>query len=163
MDTRQDTAFPPAPDLAEKELVERYRATGDGRWFEELYRRTRRKVFGVCLRILGDATKAEDACHEAFVRSYERFDSLRGDNFSAWVCRIAANRSYDEVRRRPPEEPTKGEVDPIRRETAPGAEMPGDRRPRITTLRSLGVRAMERAATAGIDTPGGVPQVGNHW
>ncbi len=89
--------------LTEAELVTGLRATGDGRCFEELYRRSRRKVFGVCFKILGEASAAEDACHDAYVRAYDRFDSLRGVRFTAWVRRIAANRCYDELRRRRPE------------------------------------------------------------
>jgi RNA polymerase sigma-70 factor (ECF subfamily) len=84
---------------SEAELVERFRATGDERWFAELYRLSRRRVFGVCMKILRDVDRAQDACHEAFLRAYERFGTLRGDGFSAWVCRIAANQSYDVLRR----------------------------------------------------------------
>ncbi|HVS64480.1 MAG TPA: RNA polymerase sigma factor [Thermoanaerobaculia bacterium] len=84
---------------SEAELVERFRATGEGRWFEELYRLSRRRVFGVCMKILRDVDRAQDACHEAFLRAYERFGTLRGDRFSSWVCRIAANQCYDALRR----------------------------------------------------------------
>lgn len=85
--------------LSEAELVDRYRETGEGRWFEELYRSNRRRVFGVCLKILRDSDGAQDACHEAFLRAFERFGTLRGDGFSSWVCRIAANHCYDRMRR----------------------------------------------------------------
>jgi RNA polymerase sigma-70 factor (ECF subfamily) len=99
--------------LSEDDLVRRLKATGDGRIFEELYRRSRRRVFGVCFRILGDAAAAEDACHDAFVRAYQCLDSLRGTSFTAWVRRIATNCSYDELRRRRPEELTEAVPGPV--------------------------------------------------
>ena len=108
-----------ARDMADVEIVHRFRQTGDRDLFEELYRRHRRRTFGVCIKILGDPSRAEDACHDAFTRAYERFSSLRGDNFAAWVKRIAANRCYDALRqssrlesREDMEEPLRGAIGP---------------------------------------------------
>lgn len=84
--------------LSEQELVERFRAGRENRWFAELYRRERRRVYGVCLRFLHEPAAAEDVCHEAFVRAFERFESLATGNFSAWVRRIAANLSINRMR-----------------------------------------------------------------
>ncbi len=90
-------------ESSDAELVESYRATGDNRHFEALYRSVRRRVFGLCLRILRNADNAQDATHEAFVRAYQDFPTLQGTNFSAWVSSIAANlclnRIRDETRR----------------------------------------------------------------
>lgn len=91
-------------DRSETELVTELLARRDGRIFEELYRRSRRKIFGVCFNLLGEAAAAEDACHDAYIRAWEKLDSLRGSDFTAWVRRIAANRCYDELRRRRPDE-----------------------------------------------------------
>lgn len=84
--------------LSEAELVERFRASGDGRFFEQLYLRVRRPVFAVCLRILRDPARAEDACHDAFLKAWERFATLEGDAFASWVRRIAANHCLNELR-----------------------------------------------------------------
>ena len=89
---------PSIEEPSEAELVESFRATGDNRHFEALYRSARRKVFGVCLKFLRNADSAQDATHEAFVRAFERFPTLAGTNFSAWVSRIAANYCLNRIR-----------------------------------------------------------------
>ena len=74
-------------ELSESQLVERFRQTGDSRHFETLYLRTRRSVYSRCLAILKDGESAEDQTHETFLRAYDQFSSLQGDNFSGWVYR----------------------------------------------------------------------------
>ena len=84
----------------EAELVERFRSTGEARFFEELYRLTRRRVFAVCLRIVSDPHLAEDLCHDAFVRAFQGFGGFEGTTFASWVCRIGVNLSLNELRHR---------------------------------------------------------------
>jgi RNA polymerase sigma-70 factor (ECF subfamily) len=91
---------PSLRELDEEQLVEHFRSSGDNRFFEELYRRSRRRVFGACLRILEDIQWAEDVCHDAFIRAYDRFTSLEGVSFSAWVRRIATNLALNGLRHR---------------------------------------------------------------
>ena len=57
-------------------------------------------VYNVCLRMLGSPAAAEDAAQEAFVSAWRHLGSLRGEQFRAWVLRIAANACRDELRRR---------------------------------------------------------------
>lgn len=87
-------------ELSVADLVARYREARRDEDFAELYRRLRRRVFGTALRIVDDVATAEDLCHDAFVRAYVRFDSYRGGEFPAWVCRIAANLALNALRRR---------------------------------------------------------------
>lgn len=101
-------------NLTESELVEQFRATRSNICFEELYRRERRKVFGICLKYLRRVGEAEDAVHETFLRSYERFSTLEGSNFSGWVCRIAANFCLNQLR------------DSIRRQRARAERLPSE-------------------------------------
>lgn len=84
--------------LTEQELVARFRTSGERRWFAELYRRERRRVYGLCLKFLREPAAAEDACHEAFVRAFEHFEEFEGDRFSAWLRRIAANLCINQLR-----------------------------------------------------------------
>lgn len=84
--------------FTDQELAARFRASGERRWFAELYRRERRGVYGLCLKYLRDPQAAEDACHEAFTRAFEHFDRFDGENFSAWLRRIAANLSINQLR-----------------------------------------------------------------
>ncbi len=51
--------------------------------------------------ILGDPVEAEDATHDAAVRAWERWDSLRDESkFDAWFGRILVNECRDRLRRR---------------------------------------------------------------
>lgn len=92
-------------ERSDAELVAAFRERGDDRCFEALYRRHRRRVFGLCLHYLGNPAAAEEAVHEGFVKSYEQFGSLRGDNFGAWLNRIATNLCLNRLRARRPQEP----------------------------------------------------------
>lgn len=74
--------------------------TGDLAAFNALVERYQRQVYNLCLRLLASAEAAEDATQEAFIAAYRRIASFRGGSFRAWLLRIAANASYDELRRR---------------------------------------------------------------
>src|ERR1035437_9604069 len=51
--------------------------------------------------ILGDPVEAEDATHDAAVRAWERWGSLRHPAlFDAWFGRILVNECRDRLRRR---------------------------------------------------------------
>jgi len=82
----------------ESHLIDRSQK-GDLAAFNELVECYQRQVYNVCLRLLASAEAAEDATQEAFIAAYRRIDSFRGGNFRAWLLRIAANASYDELRR----------------------------------------------------------------
>ena len=114
-DNAQHSFMPSTTGIAaasEAELVERFRATGEDRCFEELYRRSRRRVFGVCLRIVGGVPEAEDLCHDAFLRAFEGFDRFEGTTFASWVCRIGINLSLNAVRHRAVAERAPREAEP---------------------------------------------------
>lgn len=87
------------PETArEAELVELFRATARNEYFELLYKLCRKKVYGICLRLLRDAAEAEDSTHEVFLRAYQKFSTLKGNNFSGWVSRIACNLCLNSIR-----------------------------------------------------------------
>jgi RNA polymerase sigma-70 factor, ECF subfamily len=49
-----------------------------------------RRVFRIAYSVLANAADAEDVAQEAFLRAYQKFDSLReAPKFRAWVNRIA--------------------------------------------------------------------------
>lgn len=65
---------------------------GDTRAFEALYRRLVGRIFALCLRMSGDAQKAEELTQDVFVRAWERMESFRGDSkFTTWLHRLAVN------------------------------------------------------------------------
>lgn len=65
---------------------------GDAAAFEELYRQHSRRVYGLCLRMLGDPFEAEDLAQEAFLQLFRKIHTFRGESaFSSWLHRLTAN------------------------------------------------------------------------
>ena len=65
---------------------------GDRRAFEQLYRLHVNRVYGLCLRMTGQHTLAEEVTQEAFIRAWEKLDSFRGDSqFFSWLYRLTFN------------------------------------------------------------------------
>lgn len=82
----------------DEELAQRARR-GDVSAFEELVRRHHGAVLGLCGSLLKDATEAEDAAQEIFLKVFRSLGSFRGDaRFSTWLYRIASNHCLDVLR-----------------------------------------------------------------
>ena len=65
---------------------------GDVDAFEELYRQSVGRVYGLCLRMCGNRSLAEELTQEAFVRAWQKLPSFRGDSaFSTWMHRLTVN------------------------------------------------------------------------
>jgi RNA polymerase sigma-70 factor (ECF subfamily) len=83
------------------ELTLRRAQRGERAAFEAIYRRYRRASFNLALRILGEVAAAEDVVQEVFVRLFDSIQRFRGDApFGAWLRRLVANATVDELRRR---------------------------------------------------------------
>ncbi|HZP56811.1 MAG TPA: sigma-70 family RNA polymerase sigma factor [Dehalococcoidia bacterium] len=91
------TSAPGQPETTD-DLVRRACA-GDLAAFNALVEAHQSLVFSLCLRMLGDASAAEDATQEAFVSAWRAVARLRG-SFRPWLMRIAANACADDMRRR---------------------------------------------------------------
>jgi RNA polymerase sigma-70 factor (ECF subfamily) len=94
-------AEPVAGDSAE--FVDQLRA-GDRRAFEELVRLQQHRVYGLALRMLGNAAEAQDVSQEAFLRAHRGLADFRGDaRLSTWlyaiVSRLCLNRLAGTERR----------------------------------------------------------------
>jgi len=75
----------------ELEWVERARQA-DRSAFESLYRLHVDKIYGLCLRMTGNASEAEDCTQDAFIQAWRKLAKFRGDSaFSSWLHRIAVN------------------------------------------------------------------------
>lgn len=86
------------PGEVTHDLIAQARAGSTGA-FESLYRIHVGRVYGVCLRILGDPSLAEDATQQVFIRSWTNLASFRGESsFGAWIHRMAVNAAIDELR-----------------------------------------------------------------
>jgi len=73
---------------------------GDRAALQTVYRLTSTKLFGVCLRILGERGEAEDVLQEVYVTVWRKaadFDAERASPIT-WLIAIARNRSIDRLR-----------------------------------------------------------------
>lgn len=68
--------------------------------FETLYDAYHRLVYGVALRMLGDAPAAEDVTQAVFMKLWSSPAAFHDGNFVAWIARVARNRSLDVLRSR---------------------------------------------------------------
>lgn len=84
----------------DRDCLERFR-DGDARAFEEVVRRHEKRVYNLCLRMLGRPEDARDATQDTFLSVLRRSDSFRGQAaFTTWLHRIAVNSCYDILRKR---------------------------------------------------------------
>ncbi|MBL0173319.1 MAG: RNA polymerase sigma factor [Gemmatimonadaceae bacterium] len=85
-----------APD--ERELVQRAKR-GDVLAFEALYRASSGRVFGLCLRMLGDRQRATEALQDVFVRVWDRLGQFDGHaSFATWLHRVCVNQLLEQRR-----------------------------------------------------------------
>ena len=61
-------------------------------YLEQLYREHADRVYGLCLRMSGDAAEATELAQDVFVRAWEQLDRLQpGTDAGAWLWRLAVN------------------------------------------------------------------------
>jgi RNA polymerase sigma-70 factor (ECF subfamily) len=76
-------------------------AAGESHGFGLLVDRYQRRVWWMCLRMLGDPDEADEVVQEAFVRAWERLTEFDpAQRFYPWVFTIARNRCLNAIRRR---------------------------------------------------------------
>lgn len=95
----------------------------DSRAFEALYRANVGKVYGLCLRMTGSPSEAEDCVQEAFIQAWRKLTKFRGDSsFSTWMHSVAVNVVLGRMRK------SRREQDRIRAvsDLAPAVESIGD-------------------------------------
>lgn len=80
-------------------------SSGDRSAFALLYQRTSAKLYGICLRVLGNEAEAQEILQEVFLtvwRKADRFDAGKAAAIT-WLSVLARNRAIDRIRRRPSE------------------------------------------------------------
>jgi RNA polymerase sigma-70 factor (ECF subfamily) len=88
--------------LSEARAIQRARE-GDPSAFEYLYRLHSRRVYAVCLRMVGNTTEAEDLTQEAFLLLFRKIHTFRGESaFSTWLHRLAVNIVLMHLRKKSP-------------------------------------------------------------
>lgn len=92
-------AIQPTSSAEEARLVQRARRQDAGA-FESLYRLHVGKVYGLCLRMTGNVSEAEDCTQEAFIKAWSQLVRFRGESqFSTWLHRIAVNAVLGRMRK----------------------------------------------------------------
>ena len=86
----QVTPTPP-PLSADAEILARAQA-GDHHAFADLYSLHKRRIYSLCLRMVGNVAEAEDLTQEAFLQLHRKIATFRGDSaFSTWLHRLSIN------------------------------------------------------------------------
>lgn len=86
--------------IADEKAWIRQAQRSDARAFEALYRLHVDKVYGLCLRMTGNVSEAEDCTQEAFIQAWNKMTKFRGDSaFSTWLHRIAVNAVLGRIRK----------------------------------------------------------------
>ena len=67
-------------------------AAGDVEAFEKIYRRHHQRVYLLCLRMVRNASQAEDLTQEVFIQLFRKIHTFRNDSlFSTWLHRLTVN------------------------------------------------------------------------
>ena len=116
-------------------------AAGDQQALAALYDATSRTVYGLLLRILSDASAAEEVLLDVYTQVWRQAASYSRERGSAmaWLTTIARSRAIDRLRRGRQEQQRTEALDPARQFAAGGASAEDD-------LRAGEVRAVVRRA-----------------
>lgn len=89
-----------AESAEEAALIARI-ASGESHRYGVLVDRYQRRLWSMCLRMLGDPDEADEVVQEAFVRAWERLGEFDpAHRFYPWLFTIARNRCLNALRRR---------------------------------------------------------------
>ncbi len=104
---RPEKAAPPVSprasgELSEAEAIRRAR-NGDRTVFEFLYQLHSRRVYALCLRMVGNSAEAEDLTQETFLLLLRKIHTFRGESaFSTWLHRLTVNIVLMRLRKKSP-------------------------------------------------------------
>ncbi len=74
-------------------------ARGEQKAFRAIYEAHRKKVWGVCVRMLGATPRAEDMAQEAWLKIVANANQYRSiGKLSAWICQVTRNICLNEIR-----------------------------------------------------------------
>ncbi|MDQ3816821.1 MAG: sigma-70 family RNA polymerase sigma factor [Acidobacteriota bacterium] len=84
------------------QLITRIAGRGDDEALTALYDRTNRQLYGLLLRLLGNAATAEEVLFDVYVQVWKqaaRYDAARGTPL-AWLITMTRSRALDRLRAR---------------------------------------------------------------
>lgn len=116
---------------------------GDHQAFGQLYALHKRRIYSLCLRMVGNAAEAEDLTQEAFLQLHRKIGTFRGDSaFSTWLHRMAINVVLMRLRKKGLSLISLDEAMEPAQEERPGRSFG---RPDLTLAGSIDRLALERA------------------
>lgn len=90
----------PAPAATDAEILALAQA-GDHQAFAQLYGMHKRRIYSLCLRMVGNVAEAEDLTQEAFLQLHRKIATFRGDSaFSTWLHRLTINVVLMQLRKK---------------------------------------------------------------
>lgn len=82
---------PVAERRCERETI-RLAQAGQAAAFEEIYRAHSRRIYGLCYRMTGNSSLAEDLTQDIFLQVFRKIQTFRAESaFSTWLYRLAIN------------------------------------------------------------------------
>jgi RNA polymerase sigma-70 factor (ECF subfamily) len=110
--------------MTEAEAI-RLAQEGDAGAFERIYRLHSRRVYALCLRMVGNTAEAEDLTQDAFLQLFRKIGTFRGESaFSTWLHRLAVNVVLMKLRKKTlPETSLEESADPEDESTGPRREI----------------------------------------
>ncbi len=89
-----------ATDAVQPDVLARAQA-GDHQAFALVYSLHKRRIYSLCLRMVGNVAEAEDLTQEAFLQLHRKIATFRGDSaFSTWLHRLAINVVLMQLRKK---------------------------------------------------------------
>ena len=79
---------PAAASLPDAELIKRARL-GEESAFEALYHAHKRRIYHLCLRMIGNTAEAEELTQKIFLQLFRMIHTFRGESaFTTWLHRL---------------------------------------------------------------------------
>src|ERR1039457_4229127 len=90
----------PLEAFSEADLLAQAQA-GDHRAFAQLYFLHKKRIYSLCMRMVGNTAEAEDMTQETFLQLHRKIATFRGDSaFSTWLHRLAINVVLMQLRKK---------------------------------------------------------------
>ncbi|HEX6191406.1 MAG TPA: sigma-70 family RNA polymerase sigma factor [Chitinophagaceae bacterium] len=85
-------------ELSDRELLTRYRETGEMAILGELYQRYMDLVYGVCLKYYKEPEAAKDSVMQIFEELVSKLKKHEVENFKGWLHQVAKNHCLMQLR-----------------------------------------------------------------
>lgn len=78
---------------------------GEETAFEAIFHAHKRKIYYLCLRMIGNSAEAEELTQEAFMQVFRKLQTFRGESsFATWLHRVSINVVLMRLRKKRPNE-----------------------------------------------------------